>query len=317
MTVVIPSEAGAERTRSRGIAALPSEGLSRRITIVGVPSRRDPRLAFAAILALYLILGCTVLGFNRSPSQILVTVGVACALEVGLHWLLRERELLVPLSAAITGLSLAILLNYAHDHLLLALPVFLSIASKYVFTVDGTHHYNPSLFGVAATLLFAGELITAAPAYQWGGTVAMSAFVVTLALAGFIFRIGRGWLIASFLVTYALQTALRAWIMRAHLPPEMLFLGTLTSPPFFLFTFFMLTDPRTSPSGRGAQVGVGVSIALVDLVLHKYESVFTFFYAAFVVATARFAWLHARAAWRDGAWHRIRHALLGRDTLRA
>ena len=288
-----------------------------RPVVAPLPSWRDPRLPFAAILTGYLALGVGWLGFNRSPGQILAIVALGCGLDVALHWALRKRELIVPVSAFITSLSLAILLNYAHDYALLALPVFLAIGSKYLLTVDGRHHYNPSLFGVAVTLLTAGHLISAAPAYQWGGTVAMSAFIVTLALAGFVFHIGRGWLIASFLVTYALQTALRAWIMRAHLPPEMLFLGTLTSPPFFLFTFFMLTDPRTSPSGRGAQVGVGVSIALVDLVLHRYESVFTFFYAAFVVASARFAWLHVRAAWRDGAWHRIRHALLGRDTLRA
>jgi Na+-translocating ferredoxin:NAD+ oxidoreductase RnfD subunit len=288
----------------------------RPLQVAGVPTWRDPRLAFAAILAIYLVLGCLFLGFNRSPSQILLTVGVACALEVALHALLRKRELLFPLSALITGLSLAILLNYAHDYFLLALPVFLSIASKYVFTVDGKHHYNPSLFGVATTLLFAGNLITAAPAYQWGGTLAMSAFIITLALAGFVFRIGRGWLIASFLVTYAVQTALRAYLMRAHLPPEMLFLGTMTAAPFFLFSFFMLTDPRTSPETRGKQIAVGVAIALVDLVLHRFQSVFTFFYAAFAVATTRFLWIHASRALRVGPLRYARLTLLEPATVR-
>jgi hypothetical protein len=262
-------------------------------------------------------MGVAWLGFNRSPGQIVAIVTIGCVLDVALHWLLRRRELIVPLSAYISSLSIAILLNYAHAYTLLALPVFLTIGSKYLFTYEGRHHYNPSLFGVATTLLFAGQLITAAPAYQWGGTLAISAFIVTLALAGFVLRIGRGWLIASFLVTYVLQTALRAWLMRAHLPPEMLFLGTLSAPPFFLFTFFMITDPRTSPSTRGAQIAVGVSIALVDLVLHRFESVFTFFYAAFIVATARFLWLHARAAWREGLLARLRGGLLSGPTPRA
>ncbi len=262
-------------------------------------------------------MGVVWLGFNRSPGQILAIVAIGCGLDVALHAMLRKRELIVPLSAYITSLSIAILLNFAHDYAVLALPIFLAIGSKYLFTFDGKHHYNPSLFGVVVTLLFAGDLITAAPAYQWGGTLAISAFIVTLALAGFVFRIGRGWLIASFLITYVLQTGLRAWIMRAHLPPEMLFLGTLTAPPFFLFTFFMLTDPRTSPRTRGAQIAVGVSIALVDLVLHRFQSVFTFFYAAFIVATVRLVWLHARAAWREGVAHHVRHSLLSPGTLRA
>lgn len=285
--------------------------------VAPLPGLRDPRLPFAAILTLYLVMGVAWLGFNRTPGQILAIVAIGCSLEMVLHWVLRRREVILPLSAYISCLSLAILLNYSHDYALLAVPVFLTIGSKYLITVDGRHHYNPSLFGVVVSLLVAGHLITTAPAYQWGGTLAMSAFIVMLAFAGFLFRVGRGWLIASFLLTYVLQTALRAWIMRAHLPPEMLFLGTLSSPPFFVFTFFMITDPRTSPDSRRAQIGVGVSIALVDLVLHKFGSVFTFFYAAFIVATARFLWLHARRAHREGVLHHLRWSLLSRDVLRA
>jgi Na+-transporting NADH:ubiquinone oxidoreductase subunit NqrB len=85
---------------------------------------------------------------------------------MGLHWLLRRRELLVPLSAYISSLSIAILLNFAHDPWLLFFPIFITIASKYLFTFDGKHHFNPSLFGVATTLLIAGHLISAAPAYH-------------------------------------------------------------------------------------------------------------------------------------------------------
>ena len=278
----------------------------------------DPRIPFALILTTYVVMGTLWLGFNRSPGQIVATVVAGCALDMALHWLLRKRELLVPLSAYISSLSIAILLNYAHDQWALFLPIFLTIGSKYLFTVDGKHHFNPSLFGVAATLLLAGDFISAAPAYQWGGSWAMSAFIVSAALALFVFRIGRGWLIVSFLAFYALQTALRAWIMRAHLPPEMLFLGTLTSPPFYLFTFFMITDPKTSPASPKAQVWLALAITLVDLWLHTLQSVFTFFYAAFAVAWVRFLWLHARALWRRkrvGAY--LRERLLSAPVLRA
>jgi len=267
-------------------------------------------------------MGALWLGFNRSPLQMLLTVVAGCALDMFLHYVLRERALLVPLSAYISALSIAILLNYAHDDFLLCFPIFLTIGSKYLFTIDGKHHFNPSLFGVAGTLLVAGRLISAAPAYQWGGSWAMSAFIVSAALALFVFRVGRGWLIVSFLFFYALQTALRAWIMRAHLPPEMLFLGTLTSPPFYLFTFFMLTDPKTSPATPRAQIGVAFAIALVDLVLHRVGSVFTFFYAAFAVAWARFLWLHVRrliGAWRQepGGARAALRAAIGAQTVRA
>ena len=261
---------------------------------VGVPRWSDPRVPFALIMTTYAVLGSVWLGFNRRPSQILLTVALGCALDMGLHWLLRQRRPLVPLSAYITSMSLALLLNYAHDHVVLALPVFLAIGSKYVVTHGGRHVINPSLFGVAVTLLFFGDLISTAPAYQWGGTWAVSAFMITAALALFLFKVGRGWLVVTFLASYAVQTALRAWVLRHHIPAEMLFLGTLSSPPFYLFVFFMLTDPKTSPSTRRGQVGVALAITGVDLWFHTIGSVFTFFYAAFTVAATRFALLHLR-----------------------
>lgn len=265
-----------------------------------VPRWSDPRVPFAALLTLYSVLGFTVLGFNRNPLQMLATVVAGCALDVALARGFTRRWV-VPLSAYITSCSLALLLNYSHGSPLLFVPVYFAIASKYVLTFEGRHVFNPSLFGVALSLLTTRELITAAPAYQWaGGSMAMSAFLVMTALALFVFRVGRGPLIGSFLVFYALQTGLRAWIMRFHLPPTMLFVGTLGSPPFFLFTFYMLTDPATSPRTARGQVIQAAAIAFVDLLLHLRESVFTFFYAALICAAARFAFLHARRAWRQG-----------------
>ena len=44
------------------------------------------------------------------------------------------------------------------------------------------------LHQTADVLLIGGDLIGTAPAYQWGGTVAMSAFVVAAALFLFIFN---------------------------------------------------------------------------------------------------------------------------------
>ena len=264
-----------------------------------LPKRGDPRIPFALILTTYAVMGTLWLGFNRSPVQMLLTIAAACALDVALHRALKG-EWTFPLSAYISSLSLTLILNYAHDHFLLFLPVFITIGSKYLLTFRGKHFFNPSLVGVTVTLLFFGGLITTAPAYQWGGTWAMSAFMVTAALSLFVFRVGRGWLVASFLVFYALQTALRAYLMRAHLPPEMLFLGTMSAPPFFLFTFFMLTDPKTSPDSRRGQVALAFAITVVDLYLHTKESVFTFFYAAFAVASTRFLVMHVRAAWKAG-----------------
>lgn len=270
------------------------------------PQWRDARWPFAGLLTLYGVLGFTFFGFNRSPAQMATIVVTGSVLDAGLGWLLR-REKVVPLSGYISCCSLALLLNYSHSSWLLLLPVWLAIGSKYVLTFEGRHVFNPSMFGVATSLLLTRELITAAPAYQWAnGEIALSAFIVMAALVLFLFRVGRGWLVVSFLCFYALQTGLRAYVMRHHLPPEVLFLGTLGAPSFFIFVFYMLTDPGTSPATPRAQVLLALAVTLVDGVLHFKESVYTFFYAALTCAAVRFLFLHARAMWKRGAGTHLR-----------
>lgn len=276
----------------------------------------DPRYSIALILFSYLVLGFTVLGFNRAPTQALVTSASAVLFELVLHRLFKKAWIF-PLSALITSFSLSILLNYAHDYFLLFVPVYFAIGSKYVFTFGGRHVLNPAQIGVTFSLLSMQELVTAAPAYQWNGIASMSVFIVMLGLIFLIPQVKRGALVLSFLITFTATTALRAVIMRWHLPFETLFLGTLSSPAFFLFTFFMITDPATSPSGKKDQIITGVLLALIDLALHLKQSYFTFFYAAAILGGSRLVWRHGRAAiqagvvayvqdrfWRSGYWQR-------------
>lgn len=260
----------------------------------------DPRIPVAAILFTYLVLGLTTLGFNRSPLQAITTTCSCLMFEVLLCRIFNKKWVL-PLSALITSFSLSFLLNYSHDFYLLFIPIFFSIGSKYIFTFNGRHALNPAMMGVSLSLLLSQELVTAAPAYQWNGIAAMSLFIVTLGLVFVIPKVNRHWLVISFLITFSLQTALRAWIMKHHLPFETLFLGTLSSPSFYIFTFFMITDPATSPKDKKQQIIVGISLALVDLLLHLRQSYYTFFYAALIVGSTRLVWNHIKVIRAQGA----------------
>lgn len=270
-----------------------------------IPSRKDPRWPFAALLTLYAVVGCTLLGLNRTPGQIVLVVGASCVLDLLFTRVLRGSVSEWPLSAYITGMSLSLLVNYAHGSWLPLVPVLLAIGSKHLITWGGRHVYNPSLFGLAVSLLVAGHSISPAPAYQWGGSWIVPAFFVASALVLFVGRVGRGWLVFSFLFFYAAQTALRAQVMRWHLPPESLFLGTMGAPSFYLFAFYMITDPRTSPPGRTAQIWTGFALAMLDLYFHTRESLYTFYYAGLTLATGRlfFGWIRL-------LWSRPREAEL-------
>ncbi|MDB9374645.1 FG-GAP-like repeat-containing protein [Nodularia sphaerocarpa] len=254
------------------------------------PSLSDPRLAILGILISYIILGITVLGFNRSPAQILLIITAACGFDMILHWLFKQRQLLFPLSAAITGCSLSILTNFAHASWLPLVPVFFAISSKYLFTANNRHIYNPALFGITASLLLGNGLISAAPAYQWGGSIAIVIFIITAALLLFALRINRTALIISFLGFYTIQLCIRAYLMHDLIPAETIVMGALSSPAFYLFTFFMITDPATSPQTKKGQIWMSLIIVLLDLYLHKFESLSTFFFAGFIYFSGRLLW---------------------------
>jgi Na+-translocating ferredoxin:NAD+ oxidoreductase RnfD subunit len=262
---------------------------------VPLPSWRDPRWPVFFSLLTYLIYGFFFLGFNRTPAQALVTSGLCVLCEIFFHRFFKKRWIF-PLSALITSLSLTILLNYSHDFFILLLPIFFAIGSKYLFTFHGRHVYNPAQVSVTLSLLFAGHLITSAPAYQWYGYASVGVLIIFLGLVFVIPRVNKAPLVVSFLTGYTLQTLFRAWLMKHHLPFETLFWGSITSPAFFLFTFFMITDPATSPADQREQVKTGFLLATLDLLFHIKKSYYTFFYAGFTLQTARLMISHYQAA---------------------
>ena len=255
-----------------------------------MPGIKDPRWVFGLLLAVYVVLGLTVLGFSRTPMQVLMLIGFGALLDYSITGLTTGKSVF-PLSAIISCLSLSILLNYSYGFQYVLLPPFFTIASKHLLRFNGRHIYNPSMFGIVVCILFFNKYISIAPAYQWyggtHGTIAMAAFIITGALVLFLGRVNRGWLVASFLFFYCLQTLLRAYILRFVLPPSTLFVGSLTSPAFYLFSFYMITDPATSPPDRKQQIIVGFFLAGLDLFFHTKASLFTFFFAGITVATVR------------------------------
>ncbi len=263
------------------------------------PSKSDIRWKVAALLTFYLVLGVTFLGFSRNPWQMLMVVGLGMVLDVLFTGFFKGVKIF-PLSAMISCLSLSILLNYTLGFQWIWIPVFVTIGAKHLLIYKGRHIYNPSLFGICFCLLFGGTYITLSPSYQWYGAAesayAAGFFIITGALFLFAFKIRRNWLIFSFLFFFMLQTLFRAIILQHVIPPSTLFLSSLVTPSFYLFTFYMITDPGTSPKGKWEQIGIGFLIALFDLYLHTKFNLFTFFYAGIMAATLRFLYIFSKDA---------------------
>ncbi len=289
------------------------------MSIIGLPDRLGGLRRFAVAITVLNILGHLFFGFEQSIAQPLVSLaaayGTELLLEVVRAWSRSSRprfalgvrqfvEFLLP--AHITGLAVAMLL-YANDRLWpIAFAAAVSICSKEVFRLPGSlggrHFFNPSNFGITITLLLWGW-VGIAPPYHFTenldgiGDWLLPAFIVgsgTFLNWRFTHRLP---LIAAWVLGFAAQAVVRSLIFGTPTTPALL---PVTGVAFILFTFYMITDPATTPNGRLAQVCFGLSVALAYGLLMTFHIVFGFFFSLTIVCALRGLALHAQVWARAG-----------------
>ncbi len=263
---------------------------------------------FAVAITVLNILGHAWFGFEQSWAQPVVALITAYTLELLLELvdarLNRRRPQFLGspvgfidflLSAHISALAVAMLL-YANDRLWpIAFATAAAIGSKAVLRVKtgkGTRHvFNPSNFGITLTLLLF-PWIGIAPPYHFtehlvgaGDWILPAVIVCSGSFLNGRFT-GRLPLIAAWLSGFAAQALIRSWIF--HTPAAAALLP-MTGVAFILYTFYMITDPATSPGGRAAQVVFGVAVAATYGMLMIVHIVFGLFFALTIVCTARTA----------------------------
>ncbi|HEX4955407.1 MAG TPA: RnfABCDGE type electron transport complex subunit D [Thermoanaerobaculia bacterium] len=221
----------------------------------------DPR--WFQIGALSSLLGWGLLGldFDLGGPQALVTVVTALGTQaLGDRLAGRKIELK---SAAITGLSLCLLLRT--DHLALAaLGALLAIASKFLIRLGGKHVFNPANFALAALVLTTDAVWVSAG--QWGATAFLGFLVVCLGLL-VVQRAARADVSLTFLAAYSgLLFGRAVWLG----DPLTIPLHQLQSGALLLFTFFMISDPKTTPSSRAGRLLFALAVAF-GTVLVQFE----------------------------------------------
>jgi Na+-translocating ferredoxin:NAD+ oxidoreductase RnfD subunit len=278
------------------------------------PDRLGGLRRFAVAITVFNVLGHTAFGFEQSPLQPLVALAAAYCTELLLEVIdarIRRRaprflggmrnlvEFL--LSAHISGLAVAMLL-YANDRLaVVAFAAVAAIASKAVFrapVAGGTQHYfNPSNFGITLTLLLF-PWVGIAPPYHFtenlhgvGDWVLPAVIVLSGSFlnARFTHRIP---LILAWVSGFALQAWVRSALFETPLTAALL---PMTGVAFILFTFYMVTDPATSPNEPRAQVMFGAAVAAAYGLLVSAHIVFGLFFALSAVCVLRGVALHASA----------------------
>jgi hypothetical protein len=278
---------------------------------------------FALAITTLNVLGHTWLGFEQAWIQPILSVLTAYAVEFALElvdaraqgrplrfaggagWGRVGRVIDFFLPAHITGLAVGMLL-YANAELWpVAFAAAVGIASKSVVRVriagQERHVLNPSNFGIACTLLLFPRVGIAAP-YMFSenlGPVGDWVFVGVIVAAGTFLNARftrRLPLIGAWLGCFVAQGALRSLFLGQPFVSTLL---PMSGMAFLLFTFYMVTDPPTTPSSARGQVAFGAAVAALYGTLMSLHVVFGLFFALALASLARLVW-HALVA-RAGA----------------
>jgi Na+-transporting NADH:ubiquinone oxidoreductase subunit NqrB len=257
-----------------------TETIQKRPIRVVAPKLGDPRITLAAALTTWTIFGQTFLYFNRDPSQILIAVASGCLADMLLSFIFF-RQILVPISAYITTMSIGILLA-SNDWRVFAVASIWGVTSKYFLREGDRHFFNPSNFAIVASLQLTHGVATVAAGSQWGGDYRVTLLIMVLGLM-MMKRVKRFDLVAAWLGGYTVMSLIRVALGQGGL---VFALGPMTGAEFTLFTFSMLPDPKTNPPTPQARVVWGLLVAFIDGVLRYFEFRYSMFYALFALCAA-------------------------------
>lgn len=213
----------------------------------------DARHYQIAALAALLLYSMGWVDFGARPLNSALAIGAALATQA-----ICTRVFALPQfdarSPLITGLSLSLLLR-ADEPWLHALAGIIAIASKFVLRHDGKHIFNPAGFAIVVLLATpAGVWISPG---QWGSAVWFAALLCFLAIL-VLHAARRADIAIFFLASHATLLLARAlWLG----DPLAIPLHQLQSGSLLIFSFFMISDPRTTPDSRTGRLVFAFAVA--------------------------------------------------------
>jgi enediyne biosynthesis protein E5 len=207
---------------------------------------RDPRDYQISVLGGLLAYGLLVLQFDIQWPQVLLTLAAVLLVQRACTaiWRLPRFD---AKSALISGLSLCLLLR-TNDLWLVIAAAIITISSKFLLRIRGKHIFNPTNFGVVV-LLIATNAVWVSPG-QWGN-VAFFGFLMACLGGLVVHRALRSDVAIAFVIAYGSLLIGRSLYVGE---PLAIPFHRLQSGALLLFTFFMISDPRTTPNTRVGRV---------------------------------------------------------------
>ncbi len=161
------------------------------------------------------------------------------------------------------GLSLLLKTNSIDVAMLAA---FISIASKFLIKIKGKHIFNPSALGIVAAIGLTNNAWFSPG--QWGsGTVLL--FGIGCLGCIVVTKVQKLDTSLAFLGTFASLLFIRQIVFLGW--PLDFFVQSISTGSLLLFSFFMITDPKTIPNNKWARVVWCMLVASVAFYLTTFK----------------------------------------------
>ncbi len=217
--------------------------------------RLDPRIYQIIILSSLLVYGVIELDFEVHLARSILILSSALITQY-----LFTRYLGLgkfdPRSPLISGLSLCLLLR-SDSIVLIILCTVITISSKYFLRWQGKHIFNPTNIGIVIMLLLFDN--TWVSPGQWGNTAFMG-FLIACIGGLVVNRAERSDVTYAFMIFFFSLIFGRAiWLG----DPLVIPFHQIQNGALLIFTFFMISDPKTTPDTRIGRILFALIVSLV------------------------------------------------------
>ncbi len=264
---------------------------------------------FAAAITALNIAGHFFLGFEQALAHAIAALITAYTIELTFEFIQAKSEnrktkfsggirnfIYFLLPGHISALAVSMLLFTNSGLMPVVFGTAVALLSKIIIRVkmkgNYRHFMNPSNAGICVTLLLFPWVGIAQP-YQFtenisgiGETILPIVFITLGSFLNTKFTKKMPLIIAWF-GSFALQAVLRHFIFGAALIPCLV---PMTGVAFLLYTFYMISDPATTPVKTANQIYFGFAVAMAYGVLVSMHVVFGLFFSLFIICAIRGAY---------------------------
>ncbi|MCM3129661.1 RnfABCDGE type electron transport complex subunit D [Paenibacillus provencensis] len=237
----------------------------------------DPRYFILVFLSLFAILGQVYLGFFQRWEAVFISISCTMLTELFLsRW--RTGTWSFPLSGLITGIGVSLLLS-SNVLWIYAVTAVMSISLKYVLRFKGGHIFNPNNASMVLVLVLLPQYAVSTPK-QWTNGIEIMLLILILGIL-VCYVANRLDSVLTFIGSFTIFAFLRHLLYGA---PLFAALGPLMGAGLQLFAFFMMTDPKSTPTTRKARILFAFLVALMDAVYRIQRIPNPQFYALFTIS---------------------------------